>query len=329
MNELSNNFNDTFESIKEYGPNGVEIWRASNLMKLLDYSEWWRFNPVIEKAMGNFDGTIIKLCEENGIKISLNDSSVSRSRSIFDINLHFIQTIRTVQSGNGTLRDYPDFYLTRLACYSVAMEVDNRKPAVKAAKQYLLYSVLEAEKMRQQFENMQRIDMRTAMSEYENSLESTYAQHGVKSSKFGYVKSQGDVGFYNNPGGTKAVKEEMCLPNNRPLYDYMPYETMLFKGMANMSAKYGIINKNLNGAEECAAEAYEQNKAQRDAMKEMTGQFPEDTMPVAKISETKNDVKAVNKEAVRKLIESHVEENTDPRLFNLVFSYMGYTYTLG
>lgn len=324
MTNEVNMFMNDFESYKEYAPNGVEIWRASNLMKLFGYDKWERFNDTINRSMGNFDGIIIRLYEDNGIKSSF---PVSGS-SFFDVNLHFIPTTRTV-SHNGALRDYTDYYLTRLACYAVAMEADNRKPAVKLAKQYLLYSALEAEKMRQQFENIQRIDMRTAMSEYENSLESTYAQHGVRSSQFGYVKSQGDVGFYNNPGGTKAVKDSMGIPKNKPLYDYMPYETMIHKAMANIDTKYGIINKELNGSDECAAEAYEQNKKQREHMYENSGQYPEDTMPTQNITDTKKDVKSVNQQAVKSLIDSHVEENTDPRLFSLIFNYMGYTYNLG
>lgn len=330
LNNEINVFMGDFESIKEYAFDGTEIWRASKLMPLYGYGRWNDFNPVIEKAMNNFDGTIIKLYEENGMK---SYCGACRSNSLFDINLHFIPTVRIQRVGpNGSgSKELPDYYLTRLACYAIAMEADNRKPTIKAAKQYLLYSVLEAEKMRQQFENTQRNDLRLGYSKYENELETVYGQHGVKSNQYGYVKSSGDKGFYNNPGGTRAVKEELGIPNNKPLADYMPYETLINKAMANFNTKYGIINKNLNGKDECASEAYLQNKAQRDHMKEMTGRYPEETMPDRNITDVRKDMKAINQEAIKSLTSSDnipapVE---DPRVYNLVFTYLGQTYTLG
>lgn len=326
MNEMNQieNFMGDFESIKEYAPNGVEIWRASNLMKLFGYDQWRRFEECLIRSMNNFDGIVADLC-------SNNDLPTPASHSLFDVNLHYIQTTRTVYSGvNGKgVHEYPDYYLTRLACYAIAMEADNRKPQVKLAKQYLLLSVLENEKRKQYLQNQQRIDFRNDMTRYENSLEHTYAEHGVKSSQFGYVKSMGDSGFYDNPNGTSSVKKELGIPNNQSLYDYMPFETMAFKAMANIGTKYGIINNNLYGDDECASEAFNQNSLQRNKMKEMTGQYPEDTMPIERIGNTKKSMKQINQNMVKGVIEDHLPDDIDPRVYNLIFDYFGQRYSLG
>lgn len=326
-NEEVITFLNAFESVKEI-VNGSEFWSASNLMKILGYSQWHFFAPVIGKAMNNFDSIVIKLCKDNGYNMP-GDSCTCKSHQMFNINANFLPTTRKVKSGDrGTVREYPDYILTKLACYAIIMEADNNKPMVRLGKRYFLASTIENEEDRNNYiEGKQRLEYREAMTNYENSLESTYARHGVKPSNFGVVKSAGDAGFYNNPGGTRAVKEEMGIPNNKPLYDYMDYETLIHKSMANIYTKHAIINKNLNGTQECASEAFDQNKEQREHMKEMTGQYPEDTMPVERIGSVKKGIKQANHNAIYDFV-NNTPDNVDPRLFG-EFSYNGFTYTLG
>lgn len=319
-------FMGDFESIKEFTPDGVEIWRASRVMPLYGYSQWQKFNEVIERAMNTFDGTIIRLYEENGLKF---DSPASVSQSLFDINLHFLPTTREVHSGRNRIDNYPDYYLTRLACYVVAMNADNRKAQIKMAQQFLALSALENEKRRQQFEIVERSDNRSFITKTDKEFTKTCRNHGAHPAT---VKSEGDKGFYNNPGGSRCVKNELGIPENRSLYDFMPAETLVYKAMANIDTKYGIINKNLNGTEACAAEAYLQNKAQREHMHNNSHEYPEDTMPVAYIGDARKEMKKINKEATKELtsdtryLSAPME---DPRILNMTITIAGYTYTLG
>jgi DNA-damage-inducible protein D len=48
-NEITTN-NTIFEQIKEIDENGNEYWGARKLSKILDYSEFRHFLPVIERA---------------------------------------------------------------------------------------------------------------------------------------------------------------------------------------------------------------------------------------------------------------------------------------
>ena len=330
-------FMSAFENIKEYTADGVEFWRASNLMTLFNYSQWQQFYPVILKSMDNFSGIITELMNKVGIGYrssgdQSNDScaSMSHSGGMFNTTLHYVSITRSTYSGAGNkaVREYPDFMLTRLACYAIAMEADNRKTEVKLAKQYMLMSILENEKRRQQAANVMRIGYREDMKKYENSLETTYADHGVPSKHFGIVKSAGDKGFYDNPGGTSAVKRELGIPNNATLADYMPFETMTYKAMANINTKYGIIRNDLHGTDECASEAFNQNQRQRNEMINTTGMAPEDTMPIQRISDAKKEVKAINKQVVNAALEAKLPNNVDPRIYNLMFTIAGAAYDL-
>ena len=57
-NELSRKHITLFESIKEIDENGNEFWGARKLSKVLEYSEFRHFIPVIERAK--------EACENSG-----------------------------------------------------------------------------------------------------------------------------------------------------------------------------------------------------------------------------------------------------------------------
>jgi DNA-damage-inducible protein D len=60
MKEIEKNHNsETFEEIKHIDENGIEFWYARELQKVLDYTEWRKFENVIQKA--------ITACENSGI----------------------------------------------------------------------------------------------------------------------------------------------------------------------------------------------------------------------------------------------------------------------
>ena len=51
--------NQTFESIKHIDENGIEYWYARELQNVLEYTQWRRFENVINKAKIS--------CEKSGV----------------------------------------------------------------------------------------------------------------------------------------------------------------------------------------------------------------------------------------------------------------------
>jgi len=92
MNNLEIN-NDLFESIKHIDEKGMEYWEARELKDILDYTEWRKFENVIEKA-----------------KISCKNSEL-------DISNHFVEVDKMVNIGSGAKRIQKDYKLSRYACY--------------------------------------------------------------------------------------------------------------------------------------------------------------------------------------------------------------------
>ena len=103
MNEIENYSENIFESIKHIDEYGAEFWYARELQVVLEYTQWRRFNDVIEKAK--------VACENSGY-------------NTFD---HFADVGKMVSIGSGAYRKQNDYKLSRYACYLIAINGDNRK----------------------------------------------------------------------------------------------------------------------------------------------------------------------------------------------------------
>ncbi len=117
MSNLSFNFSESpFEAIKRI-ENGIEVWYARELMPLLGYKAWRRFNDVIQNALENVE-TIMGSALE-----------------------HFLPVESKSQGRPGL-----DYKLSRLACYHIALCCDSRgNDAVKMAKHYFAVKTRQAE----------------------------------------------------------------------------------------------------------------------------------------------------------------------------------------
>ena len=80
MNTIKEYSKTTFEDIKHVDENGIEFWYARELQKVLDYTEWRKFENVINKAK--------KACKNSNLAIAD----------------HFVGTDKMVTIGSGAKR---------------------------------------------------------------------------------------------------------------------------------------------------------------------------------------------------------------------------------
>ena len=76
MNNVEKN-KESFENIKHIDENNVEFWYARELMLILQYKQWRRFESVIEKAKQALDAQIL-FCDDlhaeiTAVLLSLED----------------------------------------------------------------------------------------------------------------------------------------------------------------------------------------------------------------------------------------------------------------
>lgn len=107
--------NSPFESIKRFEKNN-EFWYARELMPLLGYSKWQRFQNPIEQAIENLE---------------LNGDDVATNILPLAVSLNYQQTT--------------DYKLSRYGCYMVALCCDGRKVEVATAKKYFAIKTHQAE----------------------------------------------------------------------------------------------------------------------------------------------------------------------------------------
>ena len=120
----SNN-NSPFDSIRHLDDKGNEFWYARELMPLLGYKMWQKFNGVIETAKENLE-TVTGQVIEHFLPVEVKNMDESGKRL----------------KGRSGL----DYKLSRLACYHIALCCDSRgNDAVKLAKHYFAVKTREAE----------------------------------------------------------------------------------------------------------------------------------------------------------------------------------------
>ena len=114
--EKALNAQSPFDSIKRVGENGAEYWSARDLMPLLGYDSWRRFEDAIDRA-----------------------------RSAAEVQGYSAETLfaGAVKKTGG--RPQQDFELARFAAYLIAMNGDPRKPEIAAAQAYFAIKTREAE----------------------------------------------------------------------------------------------------------------------------------------------------------------------------------------
>src|SRR6185436_3558585 len=101
-----------FDEIKKTTAGGVDYWLARTLQEHLWYKSWESFDEVIKKAA--------EACEGSGISK----------------HSQFQETPKMVTLGSGAKREVKDFFLSRYACYLIAMNSDPSKAKVALAQSY-------------------------------------------------------------------------------------------------------------------------------------------------------------------------------------------------
>ena len=102
-----------FESIKETDSEGREWWNSRKLARLLGYQKYWNFERLMDK-IASF------LQQEKGL----------------DMKEHMVEIEEMAELNNGGWRQVKSIKLSRAACIAIVTNANQKKPVVKAARDY-------------------------------------------------------------------------------------------------------------------------------------------------------------------------------------------------
>ena len=181
---LMNQHNNLFEQIKQTDENGNEFWSARDLSKVLEYSEYRHFIPVIERAK--------EACTNSGQNISD----------------HFEDILEMVNIGSGAQRQTESVKLSRYACYLIVQNADPGKEIVAMGQTYFAVQtrMQEIRQMdeynRLSTEDEKRLFLRNEMAKHNTQLAAAAKDAGVvESIDYAIFQNHGYMGLY---GGLDA-----------------------------------------------------------------------------------------------------------------------------
>lgn len=251
---------------------GIEFWYARELQAAFSYSQWRRFNEVIEKA-----------------KLSCNVSGNIVSN-------HFADVGKMVDLGSGATREIADVKLTRYACYLIAQNGDPRKEEIAFAQSYFAQQTRKQELIEEHMKNMQRLENRDKLRASEKQLSKNIYERGVDDAGFGRIRSAGDCALFGR--STQSMKERYGVTKGRPLADFLPNLTIAAKNLATEMTNYNTEAKDLYGEPSITHEHVQNNSTIRNMLGER-GIKPENLPPAEDIKKVERRVKSNEKKLAK------------------------------
>ncbi len=265
---------ENFEEIKLEDETWFEFWSARDLMKTLWYSQWRRFEWIIDKA--------ITSCEN-----SWNEAEK-----------HFLP--EAAKTSKVWWRPKKNYLLTRYACYLVAQNWDSRKVEVSLAQTYFASQTRKLELAEQEIEDSKRLNAREKFRKSERQIEETIFNRGIQLPvEFATFKNKGIQALYWT--SVKHLKEKRNIPKNRALADFDSELELKAKDFAYAITDHNIKEKKLEWKDELEGELVENSKVTRKSLLER--------WIVPENLEAQKDLKKIEKQREKKITVSQEKQD--------------------
>jgi DNA-damage-inducible protein D len=235
------------EQVKRMAPNGEDYWMGRDIQSILGYDKWDNFQSVIEKSK--------MACESAG----------------FRVTYHFLDTKKVISGGKGAQLERADCYLTRYACYLIAMNGDSTKPEISTAQSYFAAQTRKQELRDQE----KRILLRDRVRRGNTVLAGTARSAGVR--RFGIFTDAGYRGLYGM--GLKEIRQKKRLPPSADLLDRAGHAELAANEFRITQTQQKLERERTQGEELAIAVHRTVGAEVRDAIQRIGGTMPEE-LPV-------------------------------------------------
>jgi DNA-damage-inducible protein D len=255
-NRIANQHHATFEGIRQLDAEGNEYWSARKLAKVLDYSEYRHFLPVIERARA--------ACQNSGH--ALTD--------------HIEDVLDMVQIGSGAERELADVRLSRYACYLIVQNGDPSKPVIANGQTYFAMQTRRQEledsaKFAELSENDKRIAIRNELAAHNKYLAAAAKDAGVESGlDYAIFQDHGYKGLYGGLGA-KDIHASKGLKKSQKILDHMGSTELAANLFRATQTEEKLKRENVQGKREANKAHYEVGEKVRTTIKDLGGTMPE------------------------------------------------------
>lgn len=253
------------EAIKKHTERGIEYWTAREFQDILGYTEWKGFADVIDRAK--------TACIESGE----------------DVGNHFGETTKMVSIGSGAFRPIPDIFLTRYACYLIAMNGLSSRPEIAMAQTYFAIQTRKQELTEMENVKLSRLELRNKAKDLNNQLGKAAQDSGVEN--FGKFHNSGYRGLYDGRGVTE-IKKDKSIPTKDHILDRMGNAELGMNIFRITQAEEQLKIEGVIGETEANRIHNKIGQNVRKAVKDIGGIMPEDLPAEPHIKEIEKEMKA-------------------------------------
>jgi DNA-damage-inducible protein D len=278
---------NTFERIKRANTSGAEFWSARELARVLEYSEFRHFLPVIEKA---------------------REACLNSSHRIED---HFEQILEMVGIGSGAQRPIEDWRLSRYACYLVIQNADPSKPLVALGQSYFAVQTRRQELADEESlkEDKTRLLLRAEMKKHNKKLAGVAKQAGVvQPLDYAIFMDHGYRGLYGGLG-MRDIHQRKRLKPKQHVLDHMGSTELAANLFRATQTEDKLRRENVSHKDHAGRIHNEVGRKVRKTIYELGGTMPEN-LPVAE------SIKKVESREKKRLKAEQNRPTDDPPLLS-------------
>jgi DNA-damage-inducible protein D len=185
---------------------------------------------------------------------------------------HFRNTAKAIASGNGALVQRGDYYLSRYACYLIAMNGDTSKPEIGLAQTYFAIQTRRQEIEDKLTDEEKRLQLRERVKHANKHLNSAAKQAGVQ--RFGLFHDAGYKGLYSM--GKTAIKIRKGISPNDELLDCAGRTELAANEFRITQTEERLRLNKLRGETTAMNTHYAVGMEVRNSIKRIGGTMPED-----------------------------------------------------
>ncbi len=245
-----------FEGIRQIDADGNEYWMGRQLARVLEYSEYRHFPPVIERAK--------EACRNSG----------------YPEADHFEDVLDMVEIGSGAKRQVADILLSRYACNLIVQNGDPAKPVIANGQTYFALQarrqeLRDDETFARLSEDDKRLAIRNELAIPNEHLAAAAKDAGVETPRdYAIFQDHGHKGLYGGRGA-KDIHAAKGLKKSQKILDHMGSTELAANLLRATQTEKKLRRERVRGKQKANQPHFEVGKKVRQTIADLGGTMPE------------------------------------------------------